>query len=91
MRGSQERPIPDFQEKLRMSRYCVLLFLLSAVSCYCSEPILAGDGADSNARRPAGEEQLRAWLSFYQGPDIRAEFKRLDCLSWRTAELVGPD
>ena len=37
---------------------------------------------------PGKTVRLRGWLSFYQGPDIEGEFKRLDRLSWRTAELV---
>jgi hypothetical protein len=26
---------------------------------------------------------LRGWLSFYQGPDVEAEFRRIDQTGWR--------
>jgi hypothetical protein len=33
---------------------------------------------------PPGETRhLRGWLSFYQGDDIRAEFRRIDALGWQ--------
>lgn len=32
---------------------------------------------------PGQTQRLRGWLSFYEGTDIRAEFRRLDALGWR--------
>jgi hypothetical protein len=33
---------------------------------------------------PPGEtKRLRGWLSFYEGPDVQAEFRRLDTIGWR--------
>jgi hypothetical protein len=32
---------------------------------------------------PGQTRRLRGWLSFYQGDDVRAEFRRLDRLGWR--------
>jgi hypothetical protein len=34
---------------------------------------------------PPGEtRRLRGWLSFYEGDDIQAEFRRIDATGWRT-------
>ena len=34
---------------------------------------------------PPGEtRRLQGWLSFYEGDDVQAEFRRLDALGWRT-------
>jgi predicted amidohydrolase len=36
---------------------------------------------------PPGETvRLRGWLSFYEGEDVRAEFKRLDAAGWRAGK-----
>jgi hypothetical protein len=36
---------------------------------------------------PPGEtRRLRGWLSFYEGTDIRGEFRRIDSLGWRNAD-----
>jgi hypothetical protein len=32
---------------------------------------------------PGETNRLRGWLSFYQGDDIQAEFRRLDTIGWR--------
>jgi hypothetical protein len=32
---------------------------------------------------PGATERIRGWLSFFEGTDIQAEFKRLDHLGWR--------
>ncbi len=32
---------------------------------------------------PGKTRRLRGWLSFYEGDDIEAEFKRIDALDWR--------
>jgi hypothetical protein len=37
---------------------------------------------------PGKTESLRGWLSFYEGTDIEAEFRRIDKLEWRTEKLV---
>jgi hypothetical protein len=34
---------------------------------------------------PGETRRLRGWLSFYEGTDIRGEFRRIDSLGWRTA------
>lgn len=36
---------------------------------------------------PPGETRhVRGWLSFYEGTDIRGEFRRIDAFDWRTAD-----
>ena len=35
---------------------------------------------------PGEIKQVRGWLSFYEGTDIEAEFKRIDQTDWRTAQ-----
>lgn len=37
---------------------------------------------------PAETKRLRGWLSFYEGADIQAEFKRIDATGWRTAPFT---
>jgi hypothetical protein len=32
---------------------------------------------------PGETKRLRGWLSFYAGPDVRAEFERIDATGWR--------
>ncbi len=32
---------------------------------------------------PGQQTRLRGWLSFYEGPDIRAEFARIEATGWR--------
>jgi hypothetical protein len=34
---------------------------------------------------PGETKLLRGWLSFFEGIDVTAEFKRLDSLGWRSA------
>jgi peptidoglycan/xylan/chitin deacetylase (PgdA/CDA1 family) len=36
---------------------------------------------------PGQTRRLAAWLSFYQGKDVEAEFRRIDATGWRTADL----
>lgn len=36
---------------------------------------------------PGETKRLRGWLSFYEGTDIRAEFKRIESLKWEDARL----
>jgi hypothetical protein len=33
---------------------------------------------------PGETQQLRGWLSFYEGTDIEAEFRRIDQIAWKT-------
>jgi hypothetical protein len=35
---------------------------------------------------PGQTRRLRGWLSFYEGDDVRAEFRRIDATGWRRAE-----
>ena len=35
---------------------------------------------------PGETKRLRGWLSFYEGTDIKAEFRRIDETGWRVAE-----
>ncbi len=35
---------------------------------------------------PGETQRLRGWLSFYEGTDIEAEFKRIDATGWRAAQ-----
>jgi hypothetical protein len=35
---------------------------------------------------PGQTQRLRGWLSFYEGDDVRAEFKRIDATGWRGGE-----
>ena len=35
---------------------------------------------------PGETKRLRGWLSFYEGTDIDAEFKRIDATGWRSAK-----
>lgn len=37
---------------------------------------------------PGETKRLRGWLSFYQGTDIQAEFKRIDATGWKTAPFM---
>jgi len=37
---------------------------------------------------PGQTQRLRGWLSFYEGTDLAAEFRRIDALPWRTQPLV---
>jgi hypothetical protein len=32
---------------------------------------------------PGETQRIRGWLSFYEGTDIRSEFRRIDALGWR--------
>lgn len=34
---------------------------------------------------PGETKRLRGWLSFYQGDDVKAEFRRLDTVGWRAS------
>jgi hypothetical protein len=35
---------------------------------------------------PRQTRRLRGWLSFYEGEDVRGEFKRIDATGWRTSD-----
>jgi hypothetical protein len=35
---------------------------------------------------PGQTQRIRGWLSFYEGDDVRAEFKRIDATDWRNAD-----
>ena len=32
---------------------------------------------------PGETQRLKGWLSFYEGEDVQAEFRRIDGISWR--------
>jgi hypothetical protein len=40
--------------------------------------------------QPGETQRIRGWLSFYEGDDIQAEFRRIDESGWRTAQLSEP-
>jgi hypothetical protein len=44
--------------------------------CFHSDPKFAD-------MEPGATGRLRGWLSFYEGPDVEAEFKRIDASGWR--------
>jgi len=44
--------------------------------CFHSDPKFAD-------LEPGATGRLRGWLSFYEGPDVEAEFKRIDASGWR--------
>lgn len=35
---------------------------------------------------PGQTQRIRGWLSFYEGNDVRAEFRRIDAIGWRRDE-----
>ncbi len=39
---------------------------------------------------PGETQTLHGWLSFYEGDDIQAEFKRLDTVGWKSAGAAAP-
>jgi hypothetical protein len=43
--------------------------------CFHSDPKFAD-------LEPGPQSRLHGWLSFYEGPDIQAEFARIEALGW---------
>jgi hypothetical protein len=39
---------------------------------------------------PGETQRIRGWLSFYEGRDVRAEFRRIDATGWRTQKEWPP-
>lgn len=39
---------------------------------------------------PGETQRLRGWLSFYEGPDLTGELKRIDATGWRAESPSGP-
>lgn len=35
---------------------------------------------------PGQTERIKGWLSFFEGDDVRAEFRRIDATGWRTSD-----